>query len=35
MSSYKKNKEVLWEKAYDKYQNLGVKERAKKYYLEN
>ena len=35
MSSYKKNKEVLWEKACDKYHNLGVKERAKKYYLEN
>ena len=35
MSSYKKNKEVLWEKACDKYHNLVVKERAKKYYLEN
>ena len=35
MSYYKKNKEVLLEKAYDKYHNKGRKERAKKYYQEN
>ena len=35
MSYYKKNKEVLLEKAYKKYHNLGGKERAKKYYQEN
>ena len=35
MSYYKKNKEVLLEKAFDKYHNGGVKERARKYYLEN
>ena len=29
MSYYKKNKEVLLEKAYDKYHNRGRKERAK------
>ena len=32
MSYYKKNKEVLLGKAYDKYHNGGGKERAKKYY---
>ena len=32
MSYYKKNKEVLLEKAYDKYYNSGGKERAKKHY---
>ena len=35
MSYYKKNKEVLLEKAYDKYHNKGGKERAKRYYQEN
>ena len=35
MSYYKKNKEVLLEKAYHKYHNRGGKERAKKYYQEN
>ena len=35
MSYYKKNKDVLLEKAYDKYHNKGGKERAKKYYQEN
>ena len=35
MSCYKKNKEVLLEKAYGKYHNKGGKERAKKYYQEN
>ena len=35
MSYFKKNKEVLLEKAYDKYHNRGGKERAKKYYEEN
>ena len=34
MSYYKKNKEVLLEKAYNKYHNRGGKERAKKYYQE-
>ena len=29
MTYYKKNKEVLLEKAYEKYPNLGGKERAK------
>ena len=35
MSYYKKNKEVLLEKTYDKYHNKGGKERAKKYYQAN
>ena len=35
MSYYNKNKEVLLEKAYDKYHNGGGKERAKKYNQEN
>ena len=35
MNYYKKNKEVLLEKAYDKYHNKAGKERAKKYYHEN
>ena len=35
MSYYRKNKEVLLEKAYDKYHNKGGKEGAKKYYQEN
>ena len=35
MSYYKKNKEVLLEKAYDKYHNGGGKERTKKYYQAN
>ena len=35
MRFYKKNKEVLLEKSYDKYHNNGGKERAKKYYQEN
>ena len=35
MSYYKKNKEVLLEKACDKYHNKGGKERAKRYYQEN
>ena len=35
MSYYKKNKEVLLEKAYDKYHNRGRKERAKQYYQLN
>ena len=35
MSYYKKNKEVLLEKAYYKYHNLGGKERAKQYYQVN
>ena len=35
MSYYKKIKEVLLEKPYDKYYNKGDKERAKKYYQEN
>ena len=35
MSYYKKNKEVLLEKAYDKYHNKGGKESTKKYYQEN
>ena len=35
MNYYKKNKEVLLEKAYDKYHNKGRKERKKRYYLEN
>ena len=35
MSYFKKYKEVLLEKAYDKYHNRGGKERAKKYYEEN
>ena len=35
MSYYKKNKEVLLEKANDKYHNLGGKERAKQYYQAN
>ena len=35
MSYYKKNKEVLLEKAYDKYHYRGGKERTKKYYQEN
>ena len=32
MNYYKKNKEVLLEKAYDIYHNKGGKEIAKKYY---
>ena len=35
MSYYWKNREVLLKKARNKYHNLGGKERAKKYYLEN
>ena len=35
MSYYKKNKEVLLEKSYDKYHNKGGKEREKRYYQEN
>ena len=35
MSYYKKNKEVLLEKASDKYHNKGGKERTKRYYQEN
>ena len=35
MSYYKKNKEVLLEKAYDKYHNKGGEERAKHYYQGN
>ena len=35
MSYCKKNKEVLLEKAYDKYHKKGGKERTKKYYQEN
>ena len=35
MSYYKKNIEVLLEKAYYKCQNRGGKERARKYYQEN
>ena len=35
MSYYKKNKEVLLEKAYNKYRNKGDEEIAKKYYQEN
>ena len=35
MSYYRKNKEVLLEKAYDKYHNKGGKERVKKYYQAN
>ena len=32
---YKKNKEGLLEKSYDKYHNKGGKERTKQYYQEN
>ena len=35
MSYYWKNREVLLKKAHNKYHNLGGKERAKRYYLEN
>ena len=35
MSYYIKNKEILLEKAYDKYHNKSGKERAKKYYQAN
>ena len=35
ISYYKKNKEVLLEKAYGKYHHLGGKERAKQYYQAN
>ena len=35
MNYCKKNKEVLLEKAYDRYHNKGKKERAKKYCQEN
>ena len=35
MSHFKKTKEVLLEKAYDKYHKGGGKKRAKKYYQEN
>ena len=35
MSYCKKSKEVLLEKAYNKYHNGGGKERAKKYYQAN
>ena len=35
MSYYKKNKEVLLEKAYDKYHNRGGTERVKQYYQLN
>ena len=35
MSYYKKNKEVLLEKAYNKYRNKDGKEIAKKYYQVN
>ena len=35
MNYYKKNTEVLLEKAYDKYHNKGGKEKEKRYYLEN
>ena len=35
MSYYKKNEEVLLEKAFDKYHNGSGKERAKKYYQAN
>ena len=35
MSCYKENKEVLLEKAHDKYHNKGGKERAKEYYQAN
>ena len=35
MSYYKKNKEVLLKKVYDKYHNGGGKERAKNYYQAN
>ena len=35
MSYYKKNREILLKKAYNKYHNLGGKEKAAKYYQEN
>ena len=35
MSYYWKNREVLLKKAHNKCHNLGGKERAKRYYLEN
>ena len=35
MSYYKKNREVLFKKAQDRYHNKGGKEKAAKYYQEN
>ena len=35
MSYYKKNREMLLKKTYNKYHNLGGKEKARKYYQEN
>ena len=35
MSYYRKNRETLLKKAYNKYHNEGSKEKAVKYYQEN
>ena len=35
MNYYRKNRETLFKKAYDKYHNKGGKERAFKYYQDN
>ena len=35
MDYYKRNKEAILKKAYDKYHDGGGKEKAKKYYTEN
>ena len=35
MNYYRKNRETLFKKAYDKYHYKGGKEKAAKYYKEN